>query len=159
MFYIVTYVLTTLGTFGMIMLLSRQGFESEEVRDLAGLAKRSPWFAGVMAVFMFSLAGLPPTVGFFAKLSVLQSLISTNSAGYLWLAVAAVVLSLVGAYYYLRVVKVMFFDPPADLRPIVSSGDVRAVLSLNGAAVLLFGLLPGGLMALCVDAIVKALAT
>jgi NADH-quinone oxidoreductase subunit N len=159
MFYIVTYVLTTLGTFGMIMLLSRQGFESEEVSDLAGLAKRSPWFAGVMAVFMFSLAGLPPTVGFYAKLSVLQSLISTNSAGYIWLAVAAVVLSLVGAYYYLRVVKVMFFDEPADLRPIVSTGDVRAVLSLNGAAVLVFGLLPGGLMALCVDALVKALTT
>jgi NADH-quinone oxidoreductase subunit N len=159
MFYIVTYVLTTLGTFGMIMLLSRQGFESEEVSDLAGLAKRSPWFAAVMAVFMFSLAGLPPTVGFYAKLSVLQSLISTNSAGYIWLAVAAVVLSLVGAYYYLRVVKVMFFDEPTDLRPIVSTGDVRAVLSLNGAAVLVFGLLPGGLMALCVDALVKALTT
>ena len=143
----------------MIMLLSRQGFESEEVSDLAGLAKRSPWFAGVMAVFMFSLAGLPPTVGFYAKLSVLQSLISTNSSGYLWLAVAAVVLSLVGAYYYLRVVKVMFFDEPADLRPIVSTADVRAVLSLNGAAVLLFGLLPGGLMALCGNALVKALTT
>ena len=112
-----------------------------------------------MAVFMFSLAGLPPTVGFYAKLSVLQSLISTNSAGYIWLAVAAVVLSLVGAYYYLRVVKVMFFDEPADLRPIVSTGDVRAVLSLNGAAVLVFGLLPGGLMALCVDALVKTLTT
>jgi NADH-quinone oxidoreductase subunit N len=159
MFYIVTYVLTTLGSFGMIMLLSRQGFESEEVSDLAGLAKRSPWLALVMTIFMLSLAGLPPTVGFYAKLSVLQSLVSTNVTGYLVLAVAAVVLSLVGAFYYLRVIKVMYFDEPADARPLESSGDVRAVMSLNGAAVLFFGILPGGLMTLCVQAIVKALAT
>ena len=159
MFYITTYVLTTLGTFGMVMLLSRQGFESEQIDDLKGLAKRSPWFAGVMAIFMFSLAGLPPTVGFYAKLAVLQAVVSTNVAGYIWLAVAAVVLSLIGSYYYLRVVKVMYFDEPVDARPIVSSVDVRAVMSLNGAAVLLFGLLPGGLMTLCRDAIVKALTT
>jgi NADH-quinone oxidoreductase subunit N len=159
MFYIVTYVLTTLGTFGMILLLSRQGFESEQIDDLKGLSKRSPWFAFVMTIFMLSLAGLPPTVGFYAKLSVLQSLITTDVAGYLWLAVAAVLLSLVGAFYYLRVIKVMYFDEPTDARPIVSTGDVRAVLSLNGAAVLLFGLLPGGLMTLCVQAIVKALTT
>jgi len=159
MFYITTYVLTTLGTFGMVMLLSRQGFESEQIDDLKGLAKRSPWFAGVMAIFMFSLAGLPPTVGFYAKVAVLQAVVSTNLAGYIWLAIAAVVLSLIGAYYYLRVVKVMYFDEPADVRPIVSTFDVRAVMSLNGAAVLLFGLLPGGLMTLCRDAIVKALTT
>ena len=159
MFYIVTYVLTTLGSFGMVMLLSRQGFEAEEISDLAGLARRSPWFALVMTIFMFSLAGLPPTVGFYAKLSVLQSLVSTNVSGYLYLAVAAVVLSLIGAYYYLRVIKVMYFDEPSDPRPIVSTGDVRAVMSLNGAAVLLFGILPGGLMTLCVQAIVKALTT
>jgi NADH-quinone oxidoreductase subunit N len=159
MFYIVTYVLTTLGSFGMIMLLSRQGFEAEEISDLAGLAKRSPWFALVMTIFMLSLAGLPPTVGFYAKLSVLQSLVSTNVPGYLYLAIAAVVLSLVGAYYYLRVIKVMYFDEPTDARPLQSSGDVRAVMSLNGAAVLFFGILPGGLMTLCVQAIVKALAT
>ncbi|HEY9066584.1 MAG TPA: NADH-quinone oxidoreductase subunit NuoN, partial [Burkholderiaceae bacterium] len=159
MFYITTYVLTTLGTFGMVMLLSRQGFESEQIDDLKGLAKRSPWFAGVMAIFMFSLAGLPPTVGFYAKLAVLQAVVSTNLAGYIWLAVAAVVLSLIGSYYYLRVVKVMYFDEPADARPIVTGVDVRAVMSLNGAAVLVFGLLPGGLMTLCRDAIVKALTT
>ena len=159
MFYITAYVLTTMGTFGMVMLLSRQGFESEQIDDLKGLAKRSPWFAGVMAIFMFSLAGLPPTVGFYAKLAVLQAVVSTNVAGYIWLAVAAVVLSLIGSYYYLRVVKVMYFDEPADTRPIVSSVDVRAVMSLNGAAVLVFGLLPGGLMTLCRDAIVKALTT
>ena len=159
MFYVVTYVLTTLGTFGVIMLLSRQGFESEQIDDLKGLARRSPWFAGVMAIFMFSLAGIPPTVGFYAKLSVLQALISTNVLGFIWLAVVAVLLSLVGAYYYLRLVKVMFFDEADDVRAITSTGEVRAVLSLNGAAVLLFGLLPGGLMALCAQAIVKALAT
>jgi NADH-quinone oxidoreductase subunit N len=159
MFYIVTYVLTTLGSFGVIMLLSRQGFESEQISDLKGLARRSPWFALVMTIFMLSLAGLPPTVGFYAKLSVLQSLVSTNVTGYLWLAVAAVVLSLVGAYYYLRVIKTMYFDEPTDLRPVHSTGDVRAVLSLNGIAVLAFGILPGGLMALCAHAIVKALAT
>jgi NADH-quinone oxidoreductase subunit N len=159
MFYVVSYVLTTLGTFGMIMLLSRQGFESEHIDDFKGLARRNPWFAGVMAIFMFSLAGIPPTVGFYAKLSVLQALVSTNITGYIVLAVVAVVLSLVGAFYYLRMVKVMYFDEPTDTRAIVSTGDVRALLSLNGAAVLVFGLLPGGLMALCAQAIVKALAT
>jgi NADH-quinone oxidoreductase subunit N len=159
MFYIVTYVLTTLGTFGMIMLLSRQGFEAENIDDLKGLARRSPWFALVMTIFMLSLAGLPPTVGFYAKLSVLQSLISTNVPGYLWLAIAAVVLSLVGAFYYLRVIKVMYFDAPTDTNAIASTGDVRLVMSLNGIAVLAFGILPGGLMTLCVQAIVKALAT
>jgi NADH-quinone oxidoreductase subunit N len=159
MFYIVTYVLTTLGSFGMIMLLSRQGFEAEEINDLKGLARRSPWFALVMTIFMLSLAGLPPTVGFYAKLSVLQSLVSTNVTGYVYLAVIAVILSLVGAYYYLRVIKVMYFDVPVDTRPIETTADVRAVMSLNGIAVLAFGILPGGLMTLCVEAIVKALAT
>jgi len=159
MFYITTYVLTTLGSFGMVMLLSRQGFESEQIDDLKGLAKRSPWFAGMMAILMFSLAGLPPTVGFYAKVAVLQAVVSTNVAGYIWLAIAAVVLSLIGAYYYLRVVKVMYFDEPTDTRPIVSTFDVRAVLSINATAVLVLGLLPGGLMTLCRDAIVKALTT
>jgi NADH-quinone oxidoreductase subunit N len=159
MFYIVTYVLTTLGSFGMIMLLSRQGFEAESIDDLKGLAKRSPWFALVMTIFMLSLAGLPPTVGFYAKLSVLQSLVTTNVTGYFVLAVVAVILSLVGAYYYLRVIKVMYFDEPVDTRPIESSGDVRWVMSLNGVAVLALGILPGGLMTLCVRAIVQALAT
>ena len=159
MFYVVTYVLTTLGTFGLIMLLSRQGFEAEHVDDFKGLARRSPWFAGVMAIFMFSLAGIPPTVGFYAKLSVLQALVSTNVPGYIVLAVAAVLLSLVGAFYYLRLVKVMFFDDPTDTLPIASTREVRALLSLNGAFVLGLGLLPGGLMALCAQAIVTALAT
>ena len=159
MFYMVAYVMTTLGSFGMVMLLSRRGFESEEISDFAGLGKRSPGFALVMTIFMLSLAGLPPTVGFYAKLSVLQSLVSTNVTGYVYLAVAAVVLSLVGAYYYLRVIKVMYFDEPTSTAPLAAGWDMRAVMTLNGAAVLLFGLLPGGLMSLCVQAIVKALAT
>ncbi len=159
MFYLVAYVLTTLGSFGMIMYLSREGFESEQIDDLAGLARRKPWAAGVMSVFMFSLAGVPPMVGFYAKLAVLQALVSTNVTGYIVLAVLAVLLSLVGAFYYLRVVKVMYFDEAPLSEPIVASQGVSALLALNGAAVLLFGLLPGGLMSMCRDAIVKALAT
>jgi len=159
MFYAVTYVLTTLGSFGMIMLLARQGHEAEQISDFAGLARRSPWYAFVMTIFMLSLAGIPPTAGFYAKLSVLQALISTNSNAYIVLAVFAVVMSLIGAFYYLRVIKTMLFDEPADTTPLTAPADVRVVLSLNGAAVLLFGVLPGGLMALCAQAIVKTLAT
>ena len=159
MFYIVTYVLTTLGTFGLIMMLSRQGFEADEVKDLSGLGKRSPWMAGVMAIFMFSLAGIPPTVGFYAKLAVLQSLITTNHPGYIWLAIVAVLLSLIAAYFYLRVIKVMYFDEPTDTARIEGGRGAHALLAVNGAAVLALGLLPGGLMAICRDAIVKALAT
>jgi NADH-quinone oxidoreductase subunit N len=159
MFYMVTYVLTTLGSFGVIMFLSRQGFESEQIEDLAGLNKRAPWIAGVMAVFMFSLAGIPPMVGFYAKLAVLQALVSTNVAAYLWLAVFAVMMSLIGAFYYLRVVKVMYFDEPVQTAPVIGSQGVSALLAVNGAAVLVFGLLPGGLMAMCSAAIVRALAS
>jgi NADH-quinone oxidoreductase subunit N len=156
LFYVVTYVVTTLGSFGLIMLLSRQGFEAEEINDLKGLNQRSPWYAAVMAIFMFSLAGIPPTVGFYAKLAVLQALVSTNVDLYIWLAVFAVLLSLVGAFYYLRVVKVMYFDEAEDRSPILASTEARAVLSANGLAVLVLGILPGGLMALCAQAIVRA---
>lgn len=161
MFYLVTYVITTLASFGVIMVLARQGFECEEIDDLRGLNKRSPWLAGVMAVAMFSLTGIPPTVGFYAKLAVLQALVSTSATPYVVLAVVAVLLSFVAAYYYLRVVKVMYFDEPvADHRigePV--SLHVRAVLAVNGAAVLVLGLLPGGLMAACAEAIRLTLAT
>ncbi len=159
MFYMVTYVLTTLGAFGVIMALSRAGFESEQIDDLAGLNRRAPWIAGAMAVFMFSLAGIPPMVGFHAKLAVLQALVATQVAAYVWLAVFAVVMSLVGAFYYLRVVKVMYFDAPSQSAPVERSQGVSALLAANGAAVLVFGLLPGGLMAMCGTAIVKALAS
>jgi NADH-quinone oxidoreductase subunit N len=159
MFYLVAYVLTTLGTFGLIMFLSRQGFESEEIADFAGLSQRSPWLAGVMTVFMFSLAGVPPMVGFFAKLAVIQALVTTNVPFYIGLAVAAVMFSLVGAFYYLRLVKVMWFDAPVSAAPIVRAQGVTWLLAANGVAVLLFGPFSGGLMAMCRDAIVKALAT
>ena len=156
MFYIVSYVLTTLGVFGIIMLLSRSGFEAENIDDFKGLNKRSPWFALVMMMLMFSLAGVPPVVGFYAKLSVLQAVLST---GQIWLAIVAVMFSLVGAYYYLRIVKVMYFDEPVDTAKIVSSADVRVALSLNGVAILALGILPGPLMAACSLAIVRTLAS
>jgi NADH-quinone oxidoreductase subunit N len=159
MFYMVTYVLTTLGVFGVILLLAREGFESEEISDLAGLNQRSPLFAGVMAICLFSLAGVPPLVGFFAKLSVLQALVSSGQTSALLLAVFAVMVSLVGAFYYLRVIKVMYFDPPLTASTVSADTQVRVVLGINGALVLVLGLLPGGLMGLCADAVVKALGT
>ena len=159
LFYVIVYVFTTLGAFAITLLLARAGFEADRIEDMKGLSRRSPWYAGVMALFMFSLAGVPPTVGFYAKLAVLQSIVTTNQPGYIVLAVIAVLLSLVGAFYYIRVVKVMYFDEPTDRAPIVAGGDVRALLSVNGVAIVLFGILPGGLMALCSQAILKALAT
>ena len=159
MFNAVVYVLTTLGTFGMIMLLARNGHEAEEIKDLSGLAKRSPWFALLLTIFMFSLAGIPPTGGFYAKLAVLQAVIATGSTLYLYLAIAAVVLSLIGAFYYLRVVKVMFFDEPTDTHALAVPADAKIVMSLNGVAVLAFGILPSGLMTWCVYAIRQALTT
>ncbi len=156
MFYVITYVLTTLGTFGMILLLSRKGFEAEQIDDLKGLAKRSPWFALVMLMLMFSLAGIPPFMGFYAKLSVLQAVLGT---GKVWLAVLAVLFSLIGAYYYLRVIKVMYFDEPTDTSTIEVGAEVRLVLSLNGIAVIGLGLMPDTLMHACLDAISKTLAS
>jgi len=158
MFYVITYVLTTLGTFGVILLLSRSGFESENVSDLAGLNQRSPLYAGVMAICMFSLAGVPPLVGFYAKLAVLQALLASSGAFYVGLAVFAVVMSLIGAFYYLRLVKVMYFDAPTQTAEIEAGADARSVLSLNGALVLVLGILPGGLMTLCAQAVSKLFA-
>ncbi|MBV8250525.1 MAG: NADH-quinone oxidoreductase subunit NuoN [Comamonas sp.] len=159
MFYVVTYVLTALASFGVILLLAREGFESEEIADLAGLNQRSPLYAGVMSICLFSMAGLPPLVGFYAKLSVLQALVASGSSLYIGLAVFAVIMSLIGAFYYLRVVKVMYFDAPITATSVSASLDVRVVLTINGALVLLLGILPGGLMALCADAVVRALAS
>jgi NADH-quinone oxidoreductase subunit N len=159
MFYVITYVLTTLATFGIILLLAREGFESEEIADLAGLNQRSPLYAGVMAACMFSLAGVPPLVGFYAKLSVLQALIASGQAGAIALAIFAVMMSLIGAFYYLRIVKVMYFDAPITATTVSAGNDVRVVLSLNGALILILGILPGGLMALCAKAIVSTLGT
>ena len=159
MFYVITYVLTTLGSFGVILLLARDGFESEEISDFAGLNQRSPLYAAVMAVCLFSLAGIPPMVGFYAKLSVLQALIASGQAVHIGLAVFAVVMSLVGAFYYLRVVKVMYFDEPITASTVSAPMDVRTVLSINGALVLGLGLLPGGLMSLCAKAVLQMLGT
>jgi len=158
MFYVITYVLTTLATFGVVMLLSRKGFESEEIADFAGLNQRSALYAGVMAICMFSLAGIPPMVGFYAKLSVLQALISSGQTSDIVLAVFAVMMSLVGAFYYLRVVKLMYFDAPVQTAAIEAPMDVRLVLTANGALVLLLGLLPGGLMALCARSLASMMA-
>jgi NADH-quinone oxidoreductase subunit N len=158
MFYIVGYVLTTLASFGIIMLLARQGFESEEITDLAGLNQRSPLYAGVMAICLFSLAGIPPMVGFYAKLAVLQSLVASGQGFYIGLAIFAVIMSLIGAFYYLRVVKVMYFDEPVTATTVSADADVRVVLSLNGLLVLVLGIVPGALMALCADAIARMLA-
>ncbi|NML46420.1 NADH-quinone oxidoreductase subunit NuoN [Ramlibacter sp. G-1-2-2] len=159
MFYIVTYVLTTLASFGVILLLSREGFESEEISDLAGLNQRSPLYAAIMAICLFSLAGVPPMVGFYAKLAVLQALLVSGSSFNIGLAVFAVMMSLVAAYYYIRVVKVMYFDAPITATTVAAPADVRVVLTINGALVLILGILPGGLMSLCAQAILKALTT
>ncbi len=159
MFYVITYVLTTLASFGVILLLAREGFESEEIADLAGLNQRSPLYAGVMAVCLFSLAGVPPLVGFYAKLSVLQALVASGQTGAVTLAIFAVMMSLIGAFYYLRVIKVMYFDKPLTATTVSAGADVRVVLSINGALILILGLVPGGLMALCAQAIVQSLGS
>lgn len=150
MFYVLVYALMSLGGFGMILLLSRAGFESDRLDDFKGLNRRSPWLAFLMLLLMFSMAGIPPTVGFYAKLSVLQAVVQI---GYVWLAVAAVVFSLVGAFYYLRIVKLMYFDEPHDTAPLAAGSDARLLMSANGLAVLALGILPQPLMAVCVHAI------
>ncbi len=158
MFYVITYAITTLGTFGIVMLLARQGFEAEEIADLKGLNRRSPWYAFVMLLLMFSLAGVPPTVGFYAKLVVLQALLGSGiTTGMVWLAVIAVLFSLVGAFYYLRVVKVMYFDEPASTAPIFAAQDMRVALSANGVFVLVLGVIPQYLLALCANAMIRTL--
>lgn len=159
MFYVITYVLTTLATFGVILLLAREGFESEEIADFAGLNQRSPLYAAIMGICLFSLAGIPPMVGFYAKLSVLQALVASGHTLHIVLAVFAVIMSLIGAFYYLRVVKVMYFDEPITATTVSASMQVRAVLSVNGLLVLALGILPGGLMTLCYQAMVQMLGT
>lgn len=156
MFYSITYVLTTLGTFGVIMLLARSGFEAENLDDFKGLNQRSPWFAAVMMVLLLSLAGVPPMMGFYAKLSVLQAVVTT---GQIWLAVVAVLFSLIGAFYYLRVIKLMYFDDAVDTANIVVNKDMQVALSMNGAAIIVLGLMPGPLMTACAAAIVKMLGS
>jgi NADH-quinone oxidoreductase subunit N len=150
LFYMIIYTVMSVGAFGMLLLLSRSGFDCENLDDMRGLNRRSPWFAFLMMLVMLSLAGLPPTAGFYAKLSVLGAAVA---AGYLWLAVAAVVLSLVGAYYYLRIVKLMYFDEPRDPAPVKPRAPIGILMSANGLALLLLGILPQPLMSLCFVAI------
>jgi NADH-quinone oxidoreductase subunit N len=154
MFYAVVYVLMTLAAFGMIMLLSREGFEAENLDDFKGLNQRNRWYAFLMLLVMFSLVGLPVLLGFWAKLAVLQA---AFRAGYTSLVVAAVMFSLIGAFYYLRVVKLMYFDEPVDTAPIVDTGDQRALITVNGLALLVLGIAPGWLLALCQQAIYASL--
>jgi NADH-quinone oxidoreductase subunit N len=150
MFYVLVYALMSAGGFGMILLLSRSGFEADQLDDFKGLNRRSPWLAFLMLLLMFSMAGVPPAVGFYAKLAVLQAVVEI---GYVWLAVAAVLFSLIGAFYYLRIVKLMYFDTPHDTSPIVAGPDTRVIMSANGLAILALGILPQPLMAVCVHAI------
>jgi NADH-quinone oxidoreductase subunit N len=150
LFYVITYVLMSLGAFGMIVYLSQEDFEATNLDDFKGLNRRHPWLAAIMAMLMFSMAGLPPFVGFYAKLIVLQALVGS---GWTWLAVVAVAFSLIGAFYYLRVVKLLYFDAPkADAPTITPVGDVQALLSANGLAILLLGIAPQPIIALCIQA-------
>jgi NADH-quinone oxidoreductase subunit N len=146
MFYMISYVVVAAGAFGMILLLARQGFEADKLEDFKGLNARSPWFAGMMAILMFSLAGVPPFIGFWAKLGVIQAVLGVHLT---WLAVVAVLFSVVGAYYYLRVVKLMYFDEPSDATAIGGSMLMRMVLSGNALLVLALGVIPGSLLQLC----------
>ena len=152
LFYTLTYVVMAAGAFGMIILLSRQGFEAESLVDFKGLNARSPWFALMMLFFMFGMAGVPPWVGFFAKLNVISAVLD---AGFPALAVLMVLASVVGAYYYLRVIWYMYFDPAEDRSVFQAGTDTRVVLSLNGVAVLALGIVPGWLLALCIDVIAQ----
>jgi len=146
MFYTLAYVITTVGSFGMILLLSRSGFEADRLEDFKGLNRRSPWFAAIMMMLMFSTAGVPPFIGFWAKLAVIGAVLDVGMA---WLAAVAVVLSVVAAFYYLRVVKLMYFDDPTDSHAIEAGGTLRTVLSANGMAVLALGVFPSALIDLC----------
>ncbi len=150
MFYVIVYALMTAVAFGMIILLSRRGLEAEQLDDFKGLNDRSPWFALMMLFAMFSLAGVPPFAGFYAKLSVLRAVVQVDQV---WLAVIGVIFSIIGAFYYIRVVKLMYFDQPEETGGLQEGFGLRAVLSLNGLAVLALGVYPAALMSWCLAAI------
>jgi NADH-quinone oxidoreductase subunit N len=146
MFYAIIYALTAAGGFGILIILSRKGFEAENLHDLKGLNQRSPWLALLMMLIMFSMAGVPPTAGFFAKLFVLDAVVGVDLV---WLALVAVFFSIIGAFYYIRVVKVMYFDKPVSDMPIMASLDARVAISINGLAMLVYGLFPASLLTVC----------
>jgi len=150
MFYTIVYAIMSAGGFGMVLLLSRAGFEADKLDDYKGLNERSSWYAFMMLILMFSMAGVPPTVGFYAKLSVIEAVINVDLV---WLATVAVIFSIIGAFYYIRMIKIMYFDKPEDVSPITSPSDMRLILSLNGLAVLALGIFPGNLLAVCAAAI------
>ena len=149
MFYAITYAFTTLAAFGVLLAVSREGFEADQLTDLAGLGKRNALLATVMTLAMISLAGVPPAVGFYAKLSVLQAAVG---AGFAWLAILGVIMSVIGAFYYLRIIKIVFFDDPVDNLEVNPAGDVTAGLAINGLAVLALGIAPGLIMGACIAA-------
>jgi len=155
LFYIASYVVMTLAGFGIILLLSRKGFEAQNLSDLKGLNQRSPWVAFLMLIVMFSMAGIPPTLGFYAKFAVLQAALQ---AGFLWVVVFAVLMAVIGAFYYLRVIKLMYFDEPEDNSPIAAPFDMRVILSINALALLAIGIMPQGLMTVCFYAISRSLS-
>ncbi|MDD2834431.1 MAG: NADH-quinone oxidoreductase subunit NuoN, partial [Methylotenera sp.] len=155
MFYISSYVLMSLAGFGVILLLSRKGFEAENLDDLKGLNQRSPWIAFLMLITMFSMAGVPPTLGFYSKFTVLQAALQ---AGFVWVVVFAVLMAVIGAFYYLRVIKLMYFDEPEDKHPIEAPIDMRVALSVNAFGLLLLGLMPQSLMTFCGYAIIRSLS-
>jgi NADH-quinone oxidoreductase subunit N len=150
MFYSIVYAAMALGGFGIVMLLSRRGFEAERLDDYKGLNERSPWFAAMMLLLMFSMAGVPPTVGFFAKMFVLEAIVSADMT---WLALVGVFFSIIGAFYYLRIVKLMYFDKPEDDTPLSAGLDTQIVLSVNGLAMLALGMFPAALFSVCAAAI------
>jgi NADH-quinone oxidoreductase subunit N len=154
MFYAVIYVLMSLGGFGMIMLLSHEGFEADKITDFKGLNQRSPWLAFIMMLLMFSMAGVPPTVGFYAKFSVLNAAVQ---AGHIPLVVMAVLFSLIGAFYYLRIVKLMYFDAPESHERIYMQPDSSLLISINGLAILLLGIMPSTLMSVCAVSVQQSL--
>ena len=154
MFYVIAYVMMSAGAFGMLLLMSSAGVDGERLDDFKGLNKRNPWFAGIMLMLMFSMAGVPFFIGFFAKFSVLQAVVA---AGYTWLAIVAVLFSLIGAFYYLRVVKLMYFDAPEDETPLVAPLDLRVLISVNGLAVAVLGLFPEFIMKLSVFSLARSL--
>ncbi len=151
MFYVVVYALTAAAGFGIILLMASRGYEADTLDDLRGLSERSPWFALMMLIVVFSMAGVPPTVGFYAKLSVLNAAVS---AGYTWLAIVAVVMAIISLFYYLRIIKMMYFDDSQERPAVNDTLDMKVVLSVNSLALLGLGILPGGLMALCIAAVV-----
>jgi len=150
LFYMLIYALMSAAAFGMIILLSRSGFEAENIKDFRGLNSRNPWLAFLMLLVMFSMAGVPPMIGFFAKFSVLVALINAHL---LWLAVVAIIFAVIGSYYYLSVVKVMYFEEPTETTPIVLATDHRIAIAINGFAILALGIFPIALIHLCRQAL------